>query len=178
MAKYKINLLSAKKEKSVERLVYFSLHYLRYILVITQIVVIGVFLYKFRVDQKIIDLSELANQRKEIVTVSQPLVKEARGANFAIEQARLILEEQNKLNLILPYLFSRFPKDLSLKRLEISSDTTSMSGVTQNVDILKSFYSRLKKDAKFKKVALSNISRTDQGLEFTFELKDFAVSAK
>ncbi len=173
MARYQINLLSSKKEKSVDRLIYFSLHYLRYILVITQIVVIAVFLYKFRVDQKIIDLSELVDQRKEIVSVSQPLIKEARAANFTIEQSRGILDKQNEFSSLFTYLFSRFPNDLTLKQFEINSSTATLTGVTQNIDILKSFYFRLKKEAKFKSVVLKNISKKEAGLEFSFDLSDY-----
>lgn len=173
MARYQINLLSSKKEKSVDRLIYFSLHYLRYILVITQIVVIAVFLYKFRVDQKIIDLSELADQRREIVAVSQPLLKEARAANFTIEQSRTILARQDELLAVFSYLFSRFPTDLTLKRFELNSSTVTLVGITQNVEALKNFYLRLKKEAKFKTVILKNISKTESGLEFSFDLSDF-----
>ncbi|MDO8741626.1 MAG: hypothetical protein Q7J11_00595, partial [Candidatus Roizmanbacteria bacterium] len=60
--KYKINLLEKKETSLLDKLTFFGLNYLRYIIVITQLVVIGVFFYRFQIDQSIIDLKEGVNQ--------------------------------------------------------------------------------------------------------------------
>ena len=64
--KYKINLITRRKEKVVDKVIYFVMNYLRYILVITQIIVIGVFFYRFKIDQEMVDLQEAVQQKKEI----------------------------------------------------------------------------------------------------------------
>ncbi len=56
--KYKINLLLKKEEGILDKIYIFLVNYLRYIIVITQFVVIGVFFYRLQVDQRVIDLKE------------------------------------------------------------------------------------------------------------------------
>src|SRR3990167_132722 len=74
--RYKINLLEKKDVGFLDKLIFFCLNYLRYIIVITQLVVIGVFFYRFQIDQRIIDLKEGVEQKKEIVKIVLPLLNE------------------------------------------------------------------------------------------------------
>ena len=77
--KYQINLLQEKEKDISGKIIYFALHYLRYILVVTQIVVIAVFFYRFKIDQEVIDLRDELKQKQEIVQVSSPLLKRSSG---------------------------------------------------------------------------------------------------
>jgi len=72
--RYNINLIEKKEVSLLDRLIFFCLNYLRYIIVITQLVVIGVFFYRFQIDQRIIDLKEGVDQKKEIVKIVLPLL--------------------------------------------------------------------------------------------------------
>ncbi len=173
--KYQINLVSAShKEKPVDRIIYFSLHYLRYILVVTQIVVIGVFLYKFQVDQKIVDLTEAVQQKKEIINVSTPLVKEVKAIDFSINQIKQVTDQQDDYIIMLQYFLSQFPSDFFLKKLEIKNNSITFSGTTANVLTLKAYFMHLQKEKKFKQISLKDITKAENGLDFSFELKEFA----
>lgn len=175
MTRYQINLISSRrKEKPLDRLVYFSLYYLRYVLIITQMVVIFVFLYKFSVDQKIVDLQETLSQKQEIVKVSSPLIKEARAADFAINQIKSLISSQENYSAMMKYLFSEFPAALTLDKFDYEEESIVFSGSTANVQVLKSYYSRLKKEAKFKKINLKSITKSEGRIGFAFELLDFA----
>ncbi|MBI4225818.1 PilN domain-containing protein [Candidatus Roizmanbacteria bacterium] len=171
--KYKINLLTLKKEKLFDRVIYFVLNYLRYILVMTQIVVIGVFFYRFKVDQDLVDLQEAADQKKEIIKVSQPLIKEAKKEAFKLDQAQSIMTSQHTLLEAIDYLLSIFPENFFLNKMQISEDTISMAGFTQDPQTIKDFLNRLKKETKFKKIELQNIKKGEAGLEFSFELSKY-----
>ncbi|PJB87766.1 hypothetical protein CO083_05355, partial [Candidatus Roizmanbacteria bacterium CG_4_9_14_0_8_um_filter_34_12] len=63
--KYKINLLLPKEKNWLDKVIYFGLNYLRYILVITQTVIIMVFFYRFKIDQEIVDLKDAVKQKQE-----------------------------------------------------------------------------------------------------------------
>ena len=67
--KYKINLLLPKEKNWLDKVIYFGLNYLRYILVITQTVIIMVFFYRFKIDQEIVDLKDAVKQKQEIIIV-------------------------------------------------------------------------------------------------------------
>ncbi len=171
--KYKINLLTLKKETLADRFIYFALNYLRYILVITQIVVIIVFFVKFKVDQDIVDLKESVSQKEEIISVSSPLVAEAKSLDHKLKEAKIIIGKQNNLLGEMNYVLSIFPADLFLYTMNIEGTSVVLDGTSQNPNAIKAFYERLQKDNKFKTVTLKNIRKTEAGLRFNLELTEF-----
>src|SRR3989344_5732305 len=149
--KYKINLLSLRQEKPLERIIYFMFNYLRYILVITQIVVIGVFFYRFKVDQDLVDLQEAVDQKKEIIQVSQPLINEAKKEAVRINQLGSILAKQDIYLEEFDYILSLFPESFFLNKIRITNGIITMGGYTQDPLFLKKNFFRIKKKKKKKK---------------------------
>ncbi len=171
--KYRINLLIEKKESFLDRVIYFSLNYLRYILVITQIVVIFVFFYKFKVDQEIIDLKEAVDQKKEIVEISRPLLKEAEAAEFKIKEIKPIIKKQTAFLNQLNYLLSVFPESAYLTKFTIKDDQIFLEGYSEDARLIKQFYLRLQKDKKFKNISLETLKKTEFGYDFLISLSQF-----
>lgn len=168
--KYKINLLSRKKESLIDKLIYFALSYLRYILIITQIIVIVVFFYKFKVDQEIVDFQESVEQKKEIIEVTQPLFVEAKTTDFQIKEVRRIIERQNNFLSVIDYLSTTFPEKLYLTKLTITNDSMKLEGYGDNGLLVQGFYQRLKSDKRFATVTLKSLKKIDLGLSFEIEL--------
>ena len=88
----------------MDKVFYFALNYLRYIIVITQLVVIAVFFYRFQIDQKIIDLKEAVDQKKEIVNIVLPLLKEAERIDKKTTEIDKIINNQNSFSSMISYL--------------------------------------------------------------------------
>jgi Tfp pilus assembly protein PilN len=170
--KYRINLISKKGDELLSRIIIF-LGYLRYILVLTQIVVIIVFFYKLSVDQKIIDLEEAIAQKQEIFTVAKPMIDDYLIYNYKINQIQELFSRQNRLESQTAYLLSLFPKDVYLTELKYSKDELGLSGQTLNPGIIRSFYSRLQEDKRFTNVVLESIKKTEEGFIFTMKLSNF-----
>src|SRR3989344_3878171 len=137
--KYKINLLTIHKEKPLDRVIYFTLNYLRYILVVTQIVVIGVFFYRFKVDQEIVDLEDSVSQKKEIVEISQPLVKEAKNIGYKLDQVGVIMYNQRVFTGTIDYLLTIFPEKFFLTKFLISDQKVTIDGYTEDLRVIQSF---------------------------------------
>lgn len=171
--KYKINLLTQKKETLLDRVIYFALNYLRYILVITQIVVIIVFFIKFKIDQDIIDLKEAVSQKEEIINVSRPLLDEAKIIDKKTKEVKLIADEQDTFLASTSYIFSVFPKELFLDKLSISGAQTTLAGLSANPNAIRAFLNRLQADARYKTTTLKSIKKADDGLHFVFELNEY-----
>jgi len=170
--KYRINLISKKGDELLSRIFVF-LGYLRYILVLTQIVVIFVFFYKLSVDQKIIDLEEAIAQKQEIFTVAKPMIDDYLVYNYKINQIQELFSRQNRLENQTAYLLSLFPKDIYLTEVKYSKDELGLSGQTLNPSIIRSFYSRLQADKRFTNVVLESIKKTEEGFIFTMKLSNF-----
>jgi len=171
--KYKINLLNQRKVTFFNRVAYFSLNYLRYIIVITQLTIIFVFFYRFQLDQQIIDLKESISQKKEIIEVVLPLLKEGELIEKKQEAAKLILADQKNLLPMFKYFISVFPKGLILKEMSLEKNTIRITGTALQIESLQAFFNLVKKEKKFKNIDLKSIKRTEFGYEFDLTFSNF-----
>lgn len=174
--KYKINLLPKKEISLTDKLIYFSLNYLRYIIVITQLVVIGVFFYRFQIDQKIIDLKESVNQKKEIIEIVLPIIQEASRIDKKSKEINMVLKKQETFNSMIKYLMSVFPATITLSDFESTEDSLKITGIASDAKHLQGFFNLLKKDKKFSNVEFNNIKKTDTGYIFIMFLNKYLVN--
>ncbi len=171
--RYKINLLEKKEVGLLDKLTFFGLNYLRYIVVVTQLIVIGVFFYRFQIDQKIIDLKEGVDQKKEIVKIVLPLLDEAAVIDKKTTIIKETIDQQKRFSSMFNYFLSLFPETINLSRMEVKNESIKVMGSAQNAQHLQAFYSLLKNDKKFKTVTLQNIKKTDTGYDFVLLLDKF-----
>lgn len=170
MKKYQINLLQQKKKPEVftDKLIFFALHYLRYIIVMTQIVVIGVFFYRFTIDQQVIDLKESVNQKQEIIRITLPMVNEVKAIESKITVIKKLIAEQKNFSEHFTYITSIIPETIIINNLHISEQDITLEGKTADLNSIRLLYERLKKDQKFKTVSLGKVSKEEE--IFTFSL--------
>lgn len=171
--RYQINLLPPRDNNFTDRIIYFSFHYLRYILVVTQLVVIGVFFYRFQIDQQVVDLRDSIKQKSEIITVSSSLLKEMKTIDTKMQSISIAVENQNQLQEMYAYFLSSFPADLYLTKMELKSNGITIEGYTQNINTVKVYHSRLTRDNKFLEIKLDTIKKEDVNYIFTFSLRKF-----
>lgn len=174
--RYQINLLPPRDNNITDRIIYFSFHYLRYILVITQLVVIGVFFYRFQIDQQVVDLRDSIKQKSEIITVSNSLLKEMKTIDTKMQSIGIAVNNQGNLQKMYEYFLSSFPADLYLTKMELKPGEITIEGYTQNINIVKQYHNRLTQDKKFLEIKLESIKREDVNYIFTFSLKKFDVT--
>ncbi|PIP63405.1 hypothetical protein COW97_02730 [Candidatus Roizmanbacteria bacterium CG22_combo_CG10-13_8_21_14_all_34_12] len=171
--RYKINLLEKKELNLLDKLTFFCLNYLRYIIVITQLVVIGVFFYRFQIDQRIIDLKEGVEQKKEIVKIVLPLLNEA----AKIDKKTLIIGEtllkQKSFSKMVDYFLTSFPETIILTNMEVKDGSIKVTGNAGDIQHLQAFYILLKKENKFKIISLQNIKKIETGYNFVLILDKF-----
>jgi Tfp pilus assembly protein PilN len=173
--RYKINLLPPPQQSFIDKAIFFSYNYLRYILVITQMVVLGVFTYRFTVDQDIVDLKDRLRQKQEIVKVSKPLLAEGAVIDDKIRNIKSIISKQQETLDMISYYLSIYPEKISATHLTIQQNEVSLEGRTSDINVLQSFYKRLKDDNKFKSSELKNVEKTDTGYSFSMSLRMFQI---
>ncbi len=171
--KYKINLIGKKSSGFFDKVLYFFLNYLRYILVITQLSVIGVLFFRFSIDQGIIDLKDSIDQKKEIINVVRPILAESEKIKKKEISIRKILASQDLFSNSLNYILSIFPQDVKLDDFTIGEDKMLLRGSTLNPQQLQAFHLRLKNEKKFKKITLSDIKRGEAGYTFSLSLENY-----
>ena len=174
--KYQVNLLSERHQSPIDRITYFSLHYLRYILVITQFVTICVFFYRFKVDQDIVDTRDLLMQKRAIVEATSTLLEKVEEFDGKIKNIKALYAKQDGLQQLYSYYFQNLPGDININSLTIAQDTITSEGSAVNIESVRAFYDKLQIDKKFKSVSLKNVTKTEEGYDFTLELTKFIPS--
>ncbi len=173
--KYKVNLMPVKEASVGEKLVYFTLNYLRYIIVITQLIVISVFFYRFQIDQRIIELKEGIEQKREIIQLTLPLLSQAEMVHTRTTEVRNIFGKQEQFSQMMNYLISIFPDSLTLDKLEIDEEEIKMSGFTENIQQLQLFYNFLRKESKFETISLDKMEKVNNKFNFSLILNKFKL---
>lgn len=170
---YKINLLPPNEHNIADKMVYFAFHYLRYILVITQLVVIIVFFYRFKVDQDIIDLKDSLKQKQEVIHAVEPLLNEVAKINGKIANAKSVITKQDQFNEIYTYFVTKAPDDVEFTNIHVDLQSVDCEGVTDSVTSVKMFYEDLLQEKRFSSVELLNIQKAEQGYTFALKLQGF-----
>jgi hypothetical protein len=171
--KYSINLFPPPQETFVDKVVVFSFGYLRYIIVLTQMVVLGVFMFRFTVDQDIVDLKDTLQQKKAIIDVSAPLMNQAVHIDKKATNIKQILSAQDNFSNMISYYLSVFPEKVTSSKLTITNEGIETSGVAQEAGIIQDFYNRLVRDKHFNKVNIKDLRKVDNQYVFTLSLKEY-----
>lgn len=165
-----INLLKKKDLHFSDKLVFFALHYLRYIIILTQMGVIMVFFYRFYIDQKIIDLKESVAQQEEIVKITVSMVEEAQAIDRKSGEIKKLIKEQDRFEESLNYILSVIPPKIIISKFEQGTNGIRLNGIASDFITIKIFDEKLKKDKKFKKISINEISRRFNEFEFSINI--------
>ncbi len=168
MKDIRINLLPKKKKRLIDKLLYFGLHYFRYIIVITQIAVISVFFFRFYIDQQIIDYKEAFSQKQQILSITFPLIAEAEELSIKTKHIRELIDSQNKYVEILSYIFTNIPADMTISSFEWGEDKIYIKGQSITSGSVQSMKARLTQSKRFKEIVIENVIRNiDSQFDFS-----------
>jgi len=151
----------------------------RYIVIVTELIVILAFLSRFKLDRDLTDLYEEIKRKQAIIEATSDFEEE-----FRFLQKRLAtIEELEKKQLategIVEELSFLIPLDVSLTELAIKEKEVSLTATALSEQGLASFLNNLKASTKFERVVLSDVSLgTKKGVGIQFSLKSKFKTAK
>ncbi len=164
---YNINLASKKESHTIDKIVDFFSNYLRYALVLTMLVLLGVFFFRLRIDQNIEELEDSIGQKKQIFQVVQPLLSHAESIDNKLKAASKVVKAQDTQLEMFNFIYSTFPDQLFLTRLTYDKSSLVFSGKTADPRTLEAYYKKLKTYKPLKSIVLNKIQRTETEYEFT-----------
>lgn len=171
MNSYSVNLLPKKKNNVADKLLHFVLFYFRYIIIITQIVVIGVFFFRFREDQKVIDLKQKFRQKQQILAVTLPLVDEAQAIEKKTSYIKDVLDSQDVYIQKYTVLLNSIPSDVTLKTIDLAEDHVKIEGSSTNVESIRALHRKLAQTNGFETATIGTITSAEEvGFEFIIEV--------
>ncbi len=146
----------------------------KWIVITTQMIVVGIFLFRFSLDRKLNNLRR--DVEAEVVKIKAYATIED---NFRLAQARLvlakpILEEQEKMKASFPYMAQLMPNDIWLEKIEVNKNQISLIAYAYSMTGFNQFLENLKGSGNFRQVSIQNI---ESGVEKQAKLKFSLVAS-
>lgn len=139
----------------------------RYIMVLTEVVVLGAFVSRFTLDRKLTDLNEEIAQKQEILEVNKDLEDRIRTIQQQLLETKTIIQSQSAPIVSLGILQRTIPlgtyiQASSLQNSRISLDLTSLS-----IESFNQFLVNLSATKELTSVQISDISKDQEGITFS-----------
>lgn len=156
-----VNLLGhdSLEESPIGRIVSWSTTYGRYIMILTEIVVLIAFVSRFSLDRKLTDLNEAISQKQAIIEANLPFEQDIRTLQDQLVEIKSIMTDQEKPVMVIDIIKSILPSDVYLKELTITNTQVTMEAVAGTTTGFTVFVNNLKSVSQFSKVDMSDIKK-------------------
>ena len=152
-----INLAKNRGEHLSDRILGFALTIGRVLVIITEAIALGAFLFRFGLDRQLVDLHDRIQQEQAVVGILKK--QETTYRNL---QDRLLLESNLASNTqvstkLYQDISNMVPIDMSVTSLYFSDTTIQMQGSIPSLVSLSSFITKLQSDSRVNRVSLDKI---------------------
>ena len=166
-----INLLPSKELGFSEKVLNWALTFGRYIIIGTEIVVLVVFLSRFKLDRDRIDLKDSITEKQKILATLAPINQNVTRLQTRLSEIKRIEEGQGTATAALPNRAPLTPTSITYKSIIATGDKLTIIGNTLGTADISQFVASLKASPIFKEdtVSLEKIERSseDETLRFT-----------
>jgi hypothetical protein len=152
------------------RILKWSLTTGRYIIILTELVVIVAFLSRFKLDKDLSDLNEQLTSKKSILDATYNTELTFRGTQTRLLEAKSFLDKQKDTSALLDHITDKIPEGLALTSLAADWDKREvvLSGKATSQQPLAEFMYYMRKDKVWKNSDLTSIvSVADQNITFS-----------
>jgi len=172
---FRINLLIKKERRVLNETITYLNSYAKYVIVLTQIVVLMVFFIKIILDQTVIDLKETIDQKNQIILTAQEMIDNNNLLAKKLIQVDQILLVNNFRYTTLTTTLNNIPSSVSINSVAMREDQLTLEGVGSNPIDIQKLQNRL--SAKLKsKVTVVSITKEEGIYIFQLEIKNEQAS--
>lgn len=159
------------EERRITRFLNWSLTYGRYIIIVTELIVLLAFFSRFRLDQQLTDLHESINQKQSIILSLSAFEKDVRRIDERIKKIKELDSDHTLYLDALDLLDELVPRDVVLSKIDFQTTHVSFAGTS----FTKTGFSRLMQNLKHSKmvrdVSVDSIAKPDNGIgELSFKV--------
>lgn len=152
-----INLLPQKGDSFVNQFLSWALTIGRLLVILTETLALGVFLYRFQIDMKIIDLHDNIKNQRIIVSQFKNTEEEARNLQQRLALARQYAEEGKSTTTILADVIDMGKNKVTFKTIAITSSDVKIEAQASNAGALNIFVNSLKTYPKITAVRIDGV---------------------
>ena len=163
-----INLAKNKQLPFIDRFMNWALTAGRLIVIITEIVAVSAFIYRFSLDERLIDLHSAIKQKQTLISLLKNDENKYRNLQDRIAIAATFSEKSTKTNKITMDIIGLIPQGVRIDNLIFNKDRVTISINIKSVSSLTDFINPLKDYPNIKSISIDNIeNKPSLGLSVT-----------
>lgn len=170
----KINLLPKDEFEAsfVGRLLKWAMTIGRYIVIGTELVVIGSFLARFSFDKQVTDLNEAISAKQAVVASYGDFENEARSVQSRLNMIADLEKRQLRIQDTIEHISSFTPMDVIFSNIQISNSEIMITGAAYSEAGFRTLLNEIRNDLRIENVDIERVaSKGDEGLGIEFDLK-------
>lgn len=152
-------LLQDKFERTpIGRFLKWALTIGKYIVILTQLIVIAAFLFRFKLDKNLEVLNENINQNQEFIIASQDLEYKARITQDQLETLKMINKDQILISQAIETLSQIIPLEVKLETVNFSQKSINIEGSALSEIGLATLINGLQNQPHFSNINVNSVS--------------------
>lgn len=154
---YSINLIPNKNGGLVDQFLAWALTIGRLLIIVVETLALSVFLYRFSIDRKIIDLNDAIKNQSIYVTQLRSIEDTSRNLHSRLSLVKTIESESNKTTSLFSDVIEMGRGQVSFKNLVVSRETINVVVQAQQSNKLNAFVNKLKTHPEIDTVSVDSI---------------------
>lgn len=153
--------------------------YGRYIMILTEVIVLIAFFSRFSLDRKLADLNEQIEQKQAIIEANMPTELEIKSVQNDLAEIKSLMASQEKPVTTLALIKTLLPADVYFDLLTISGPTVTADVVAGTIQGFSVFLGNLQSVGKFQTIDIAEIKKEPlKGIVFKFTAKTEVLKPK
>lgn len=159
-----INLLESKGKGFLDKFINWALTIGRFIVIITEVIALSAFLYRFSLDRQLVDLHGKIKQEQALVSSLKGNEKTYRNLQERLALASKFIDKGEQTVKIFKEIMALTPKDFIFSDLTVSEDQLAINGSVRRISSLASFIKALRNYPNINTISLDKIeNKTSNG---------------
>lgn len=165
-----INLYKGRNRNFVDRFIKWALSAGRLIIILTEIIALSAFLYRFSLDRNLIDLNDQIKNEEARLNILKVNEEKYRNLQDRLSEIAKLSNATDSTLSTLNTFINNIPPTMSFSTIQFTSNTLNMAGNVPSVASLFNFIKSLKEDPQIKNVSLGRIENKISNSTILFTL--------
>ncbi|MBI2613848.1 MAG: PilN domain-containing protein [Candidatus Levybacteria bacterium] len=152
-----INLIKNKQIPLFDKFMNWALTVGRLIVIFTEIVAVSAFIYRFSLDERLIDLHSAIKQKQALISLLKQDETKYRNLQNRIALASTLSEKNEKTNKIVLNITDLIPQGVRISNLTFNQDKITINANVNSVSSLTDFINTLRDYPDVKSISIANI---------------------
>jgi Tfp pilus assembly protein PilN len=160
-----INLVRGRRPRVLDQFVGWALTIGRAVVILTELVALGAFLYRFGLDRQLVDLHDKIAQEQSIVDLLKQNEDSYRNLQYRLSLAKTVISDQEQSVKLYADVVNMIPNAASLKTMIIDQGSVKVTLEVPTITALSTFVDQMKNYSQFTSVSLDRIeNKTSVGI--------------